>query len=127
MRGDVGSDDTSHIESMAGRGMARRDSLERSYLQQQHHHPTGNHYNQHHHQQQQHQQNSHHQPFQGPVQSPRFGDIDAAFLDMTDLMMPASEANFWAPYLGNETDQASTLNLFPLLEAGGGIDLANYL
>lgn len=41
--------------------------------------------------------------------------------------MPTPEGNFWAPYLGNEGDQGSTLNLFPLLEAGGGIDLANYL
>lgn len=41
--------------------------------------------------------------------------------------MPVSEGNFWAPYLGSETDQSSTLNLFPLLESGGGIDLANYL
>lgn len=67
--------------------------------------------------------------FQEPLQSttsPHVGDIDSAFFGLGDTMM-GQDANFWNSYQGNEGDPGSTLNLFPLLDAGGGIDLAHYL
>ena len=125
----VATHDAGHILSPAATtGTRRRESLDRPYIPQQQaqHHQHGI-YN--HHQQHYPQPHPHHHPMlqASSAQSPRFGDIDSAFLGLTDSMMPTPDGNFWAPYMGTEGDQGSTLNLFPLLEAGGGIDLANYL
>ncbi|PHH83933.1 hypothetical protein CDD83_2767 [Cordyceps sp. RAO-2017] len=53
----------------------------------------------------------------------------AGFLGLADSLPPTADADFWnaAGLLGAEADVGSALNLFPLLEAGGGIDLAHYL
>ena len=77
----------------------RRNSLERSFLQHQHQAAS--------------------------TGSPRVGDIDAAFFGLGDTLV-GQDGNFWTSYQ-NEGDSGSALNLFPLLDAGGGIDLAHYL
>ena len=86
--------------SPATSGFRRRDSLERSFLQQ-HHHQTAS------------------------TNSPRAGDIDSAFFGLSDSL-GGHDGNFWTTYQ-NEGDSGLALNLFPLMEAGGGIDLAHYL
>ncbi|TWU76282.1 hypothetical protein ED733_005371 [Metarhizium rileyi] len=68
---------------------------------------------------------SQHQESQG-VPSPRLAEIDSAFLGLTESLMQTPDNNFWNGYIGNDGDTGSALNLFPLLEAGGGIDLAHY-
>jgi hypothetical protein len=64
---------------------------------------------------------------QGPASPPRLGDIDTAFLGLTESLLQTPDANYWNGNFGNEGDMGSALNLFPLLDAGGGIDLAHYL
>ncbi len=61
-----------------------------------------------------------------PAQSPRLGEIDAAFLGLSDSMLHTPDVDYWNTF-GEGDGSASALNLFPLLEAGGGIDLAHYL
>lgn len=58
---------------------------------------------------------------------PSLGEVDSALLGLTDSTTPTGYANYWTNSLGNDLDQASALNLFTLLESGGGIDLAHYL
>ncbi|KAI5459074.1 hypothetical protein BGZ63DRAFT_406390 [Mariannaea sp. PMI_226] len=62
-----------------------------------------------------------------PATSPRFGDLDSAFFGLSDSMLQTPDAAFWNGNLGNEGDAGSALNLFALLDAGGGIDLAHHL
>ena len=57
--------------------------------------------------------------------SPRVGEFDSAFSALGDTLI-GQDGDFWNPYQ-NDGDSGSALNLFPLLEAGGGIDLAHYL
>lgn len=62
--------------------------------------------------------------------SPRIGDIDSAFLGLSESMLHTPDADYWSNSFGvNEADggAGSAINLFPLLDAGGGIDLAHYL
>lgn len=66
-----------------------------------------------------------HQGLQG-VPSPRLAEIDSAFLGLTESLMQTPDDNYWNGTVGNDGDAGSALNLFPLLEAGGGIDLAHY-
>ncbi|EFY88416.1 hypothetical protein MAC_05468 [Metarhizium acridum CQMa 102] len=66
-----------------------------------------------------------HQGLQG-VPSPRLAEIDSAFLGLTESLMQTPDNNYWNGNVGNDGDSGSALNLFPLLEAGGGIDLAHY-
>lgn len=66
-----------------------------------------------------------HQGLQG-VPSPRLAEIDSAFLGLTESLMQTPDDNYWNGNVGNDGDAGSALNLFPLLEAGGGIDLAHY-
>jgi hypothetical protein len=61
-----------------------------------------------------------------PAQSPRLGDIDSAFLGLSDSMLHTPDGDYWNTF-GEGDGSGSALNLFPLLEAGGGIDLAHYL
>ncbi|KAM3530512.1 hypothetical protein NHJ13051_001345 [Beauveria bassiana] len=61
--------------------------------------------------------------------SPRIGDIDSAFLGLSESMLHTPDAEYWSNSFGvNEGDggTGSAVNLFPLLDAGGGIDLAHY-
>ncbi|KAI9170763.1 Filamentous growth regulator [Paramyrothecium foliicola] len=81
-----------------------RDILDRSFLQQ-----------------------NHQLGAQGPTSPPRLGDIDTAFLGLTESLLQTPDANYWNGNFGNDGDMGSALNLFPLLDAGGGIDLAHYL
>lgn len=78
----------------------RRDSLERSVLQ-------------------------HHQPVRSPHVTA--GDIDSAFFGLGESLTAVQDGTFWNTYHGTDGDSGSALNLFPLLDAGGGIDLAHYL
>ncbi|KND91042.1 putative transcriptional regulatory protein [Tolypocladium ophioglossoides CBS 100239] len=55
------------------------------------------------------------------------GDVDSAFLGLTEGLLQTADVDYWGGSLGGEGDAGSALNLFPLLEAGGGIDLAHYL
>jgi len=57
------------------------------------------------------------------MSSPRAGDVD--FFGLGDALM-GQDGNFWNTYQ-DDGDPGLTLNLFPLLEASGGIDLAHYL
>ncbi|KAK2599956.1 hypothetical protein QQS21_005340 [Conoideocrella luteorostrata] len=99
-------------ESTPGRGMRHqsgrspvsasfrhRESLDRSFLQ--------------------------HQGLQG-VPSPRLAEIDSAFLGLTESLMQTPDSNYWNGNDGTDVDAGSALNLFPLLESGGGIDLAHF-
>ncbi|KAK5987025.1 putative transcriptional regulatory protein [Cladobotryum mycophilum] len=58
--------------------------------------------------------------------SPRLGDIDTAFLSLSESVLHTPDSAYWTGLAGNEGDPSSALNLFPLLEAGGGIDLAHW-
>ncbi|TQV94061.1 Fungal specific transcription factor [Cordyceps javanica] len=63
------------------------------------------------------------------VVSPRIGDIDSAFLGLSESMLHTPDADYWSNSFGvSEGDggAGSAVNLFPLLDAGGGIDLAHY-
>ncbi|RDA91363.1 hypothetical protein CP533_0007 [Ophiocordyceps camponoti-saundersi (nom. inval.)] len=76
-------------------------------------------------------------PEEGPVGQPDqdfpAGLADAGFLGLSESSLQTSDADFWnaASLLGADADAdaaaASALNLFPLLDAGGSIDLAHYL
>ncbi|KHN94680.1 uncharacterized protein MAM_07435 [Metarhizium album ARSEF 1941] len=68
---------------------------------------------------------SQHQGLQG-APSPRLAEIDSAFLGLTEPLMPTPDNSYWNGNPGNDVDAGSALNLFPLLDAGGGIDLAHY-
>ncbi|KAJ4165498.1 hypothetical protein LMH87_007128 [Akanthomyces muscarius] len=57
------------------------------------------------------------------VPTPRIGDIDSAFLGLSESMY-TPDADYWSNSFGVNEDDA--VNLFPLLDAGGGIDLAHY-
>ncbi|RGP75368.1 hypothetical protein FLONG3_5758 [Fusarium longipes] len=59
------------------------------------------------------------------VGSPLLGDLDSAFLGLTESMMHTPDPNYWT--MGNEADTGSALNLFALLDSGGGIDLTHHL
>jgi hypothetical protein len=83
-----------------------------SFLQQQHQHPG----------------------VHPPTSSPRLGDIDSAFLDISESLLQTGDGSYWGGALGaggaggaDGGFAGSALNLFPLLEPGGGIDLAHYL
>ncbi|KAF7542002.1 hypothetical protein G7Z17_g11819 [Cylindrodendrum hubeiense] len=67
-----------------------------------------------------------HNGLQG-MASPRFGDLDAAFLGISDSLLQTPDASYWGGNIGWEADSGSALNLFALLDAGGGIDLAHHL
>ncbi|CAG2007322.1 unnamed protein product, partial [Fusarium graminearum] len=59
------------------------------------------------------------------VASPLFGDLDSAFLGLSESMMQTPDPSYWT--MGNEADTGSALNLFALLDGGGGIDLTHHL
>ncbi|WJG35222.1 uncharacterized protein FOBCDRAFT_239395 [Fusarium oxysporum Fo47] len=61
------------------------------------------------------------------VGSPLFGDLDSAFLGLSESMMQTPDPSYWGGPMGNEADSGSALNLFALLDAGGGIDLTHHL
>ncbi|KAL3958219.1 hypothetical protein ACCO45_006381 [Purpureocillium lilacinum] len=76
------------------------------------------------------------------VGSPRIAGMDthgnghddgaaSSFFGLTaESLMQTPDGNYWNEATfgpGGEGDGASALNLFPLMEAGGGIDLAHYL
>ena len=90
----------SHAPSPAVPGIRDREFFERSFSQRQ--------------------------GLQG-ANSPRMGDIDSAFLGLDESLLQTPDVNYWTSTLGNDGDSGSALNLFPLLDAGGGIDLAHYL
>ncbi|KAM0262779.1 hypothetical protein ACHAQJ_001573 [Trichoderma viride] len=59
--------------------------------------------------------------------SPRMGEIDSMFLGLSEPMLHTPDTTYWDGIVGNDDDPNSALNLFPLLETGGGIDLAHWL
>jgi hypothetical protein len=59
--------------------------------------------------------------------SPRMGEMDSMFLGLSEPMLHTPDATYWDGIVGNDDDPNSALNLFPLLETGGGIDLAHWL
>ncbi|KAL6871630.1 fungal-specific transcription factor domain-containing protein [Trichoderma longibrachiatum] len=61
--------------------------------------------------------------------SPRMAEMDSVFLGLSEPMLHTPDTNaYWDGIVGNnDNDPNSALNLFPLLEAGGGIDLAHWL
>jgi hypothetical protein len=59
--------------------------------------------------------------------SPRVGEMDSMFLGLSDPMLHTPDTTYWDGIVGNDDDPNSALNLFPLLETGGGIDLAHWL
>lgn len=61
------------------------------------------------------------------INSPGLGEVDSAFLGLTDNGLHPTDGGYWGAAVGNDADQASALNLFTLLDSGGGIDLAHYL
>jgi hypothetical protein len=83
---------------------------------------------QHHHQQQQQHQQATAAAAAAHVHthSPQLGDLDGAFFGLGDSLMATPETNFWSTYQGYGHDPGTALNLFPLLDSGGGIDLAHY-
>ena len=58
------------------------------------------------------------------VGSPLFGDLDSAFLGLSESMMQTPDPSYWSVAEG---DSGSALNLFALLDGGGGIDLTHHL
>lgn len=63
------------------------------------------------------------------VPSPRVGDIESAFLGLSESMLHTPDGDYWSNSFGvNEGDAGAgaAVNLFPLMDAGGGIDLAHY-
>lgn len=74
---------------------------------------------------------SHDRPFHAlnsvpATSSPRMlGDMDSAYLGLSESLLHTPEGGFWSG--GFDEDAGSALNLFPLLDTGGGIDLAHYL
>lgn len=63
----------------------------------------------------------------GPSPSPRIGEMDPMFLGLSEPMLHTPDTTYWDGIVGNDDDPNSALNLFPLLETGGGIDLAHWL
>ncbi|KAH7231924.1 hypothetical protein B0J15DRAFT_517887 [Fusarium solani] len=61
------------------------------------------------------------------VGSPPFGDLDSAFLGLSESMLQTPDPSYWGGPTGMEGDSGSALNLFALLDAGGGIDLTHHL
>ncbi|KAH8174716.1 fungal specific transcription factor domain-containing protein [Sarocladium implicatum] len=61
------------------------------------------------------------------ISSPGLGEVDSAFLGLTDNGLHPTDGGYWGTAVGSDADQASALNLFTLLDSGGGIDLAHYL
>ncbi|KAL6910095.1 hypothetical protein GGI43DRAFT_389309 [Trichoderma evansii] len=59
--------------------------------------------------------------------SPRIGEMDSMFLGLSESMLHTPDTTYWDGIVGNDDDPNSALNLFPLLETGGGIDLAHWL
>ncbi|KAL9489778.1 hypothetical protein ACSS6W_002055 [Trichoderma asperelloides] len=59
--------------------------------------------------------------------SPRMGEMDSMFLGLSEPMLHTPDTTYWDGIVGNDDDPNSALNLFPLLETGGGIDLAHWL
>jgi hypothetical protein len=60
--------------------------------------------------------------------SPRFAfDLDSTFLGLTDTLPRTPDFSIMGGPLDPEADAFAALNLFPLLETSGHIDLANYL
>lgn len=59
--------------------------------------------------------------------SPRMGEMDSIFLGLSEPMLHTPDTTYWDGIVGNDDDPNSALNLFPLLETGGGIDLAHWL
>ena len=53
-----------------------------------------------------------------------FGDLDSAFLGLSESMMQTPDPSYWSVAEG---DSGSALNLFALLDGGGGIDLTHHL
>ncbi|KAH7122120.1 hypothetical protein B0J13DRAFT_156556 [Dactylonectria estremocensis] len=94
------SQTNTHAASPAVPNLRSRDSLDRSFLQ--------------------------HNGLQA-MASPRFGDLDSAFLGISESMLQTPDAGYWGGSAGWEADSGSALNLFALLDAGGGIDLAHHL
>lgn len=92
--------DPSHPVASPGSNTRPRDSLDRSFLQ--------------------------HNGLQG-VGSPPFGDLDSAFLGLSESMLQTPDPSYWGGPTGMEGDSGSALNLFALLDAGGGIDLTHHL
>ncbi|CAM1504547.1 Fc.00g021380.m01.CDS01 [Cosmosporella sp. VM-42] len=91
---------TTHAPSPSGPNIRARESLDRSFLQ--------------------------HNGLQG-MGSPRFGDLDSAFLGLNESLLQTPDANYWTGNFGTDGDPGSAVNLFALLDAGGGIDLAHHL
>lgn len=62
------------------------------------------------------------------MESPRIGSFDSSFWGLGDPLAQAHEATaYFDGGRSNEGNPGSALNLFPLLDEGGGIDLAHYL
>ncbi|KAJ9133306.1 positive regulator of put (proline utilization) [Pleurostoma richardsiae] len=60
--------------------------------------------------------------------SPMFGESGPEFLMLSNSLRPPSDLSILGSGLGSEADSSlAALNLFPLLESGGHIDLAHYL
>lgn len=57
---------------------------------------------------------------------PRFGDLDSAFLGLGESLWQTPDGSLWNGNFGTDDGSASAFNLFPLLDAGGGIDLAHH-
>lgn len=55
------------------------------------------------------------------------GEMDSMFLGLSEPMLHTPDTTYWDGIVGNDDDPNSALNLFPLLETGGGIDLAHWL
>ncbi|UKZ58741.1 uncharacterized protein TrAtP1_000066 [Trichoderma atroviride] len=55
------------------------------------------------------------------------GEMDSIFLGLSEPMLHTPDTTYWDGIVGNDSDPNSALNLFPLLETGGGIDLAHWL
>lgn len=64
---------------------------------------------------------------QSVAPSPRMGEMDSMFLGLSEPMLHTPDTTYWDGIVGNDDDPNSALNLFPLLETGGGIDLAHWL
>lgn len=55
------------------------------------------------------------------------GEMDSMFLGLSEPMLHTPDTTYWDGIVGNDDDPNSALNLFPLLETGGGIDLAHWV
>lgn len=57
--------------------------------------------------------------------SPRPAEMDSTLLGIAEPLIQTPENDYWIGSFGDD-DGGSALNLFPLLDAGGGIDLAHH-